>query len=282
MTYELKNKKYAIKVDSLGAELKSFSLNDEEYLYLGDSKYWHRSSPVLFPNVGKLKNNNYIYQNKNYSLPIHGLARHLEFEIKEKTHTCLSFVLKDNEQTLKHYPFSFELTLTYTLEVEGLIINYTVKSDEEILFSLGAHPAFLLKAPIDDSFFSFEKSEHQDAIGLNLDYGCICDVKDFKLSSDVLHLEKNIFSKDALIFKNLNSKNVSLNNTLNKKSVQVAFDGFEYLAFWAPVGAPFVCIEPWCGIADDVNTNHQLEEKISIIKLQKDEVFDKSLFISLV
>jgi len=282
MTYELKNKKYAIKVDSLGAELKSFSLNDEEYLYLGDSKYWHRSSPVLFPNVGKLKNNNYIYKNKNYTLPIHGLARHLEFELKTETNTCLSFILKDNEQTLKHYPFSFELTLTYTLEKEGLSINYGVKSDEEILFSLGAHPAFLLKAPIDDSFFSFDKVETQDAIGLNLEYGCICDVKNFRLDSNTLHLEENIFSKDALIFKNLNSKNVSLNNTMNKKSVKVSFDGFEYLAFWAPVGAPFVCIEPWCGIADDVNTNHLFEEKTSIIKLQKNEVFDKSLFISLV
>jgi len=282
MTYELKNKNYAIKVDSLGAELKSFSLNNEEYLYLGDSKYWHRSSPVLFPNVGKLKNNNYIYKNKNYTLPIHGLARHLEFEIKEETATCLAFVLKDNEQTLKHYPFSFELTLTYTLEDEGLIINYMVKSNEDILFSLGAHPAFLLKAPIDDSFFSFDKVETQDAIGLNLEYGCICDVKDFRLDSNTLHLEQNIFSKDALIFKNLNSKSVSLNNSMNKKSVKVSFEGFEYLAFWAPVGAPFVCIEPWCGIADDVNTNHLFEEKTSIIKLQKDEVFDKSLFISLV
>ena len=73
-----------------------------------------------------------------------------------------------------------------------------------------------------------------------------------------------------------------MNNTKNKKSVQMNFDGFEYLAFWAPVDAPFVCIEPWCGIADDVNTNHQFEDKTSIIKLQKDEVFDKSLFISLV
>jgi len=282
MTYELKNKKYSIKVDSFGAELKSFSLKDEEYLYLGDSKYWHRSSPVLFPIVGRLKNNNYIYNNKNYTLPIHGLARHQEFELKDQNDTTLSFVLKDNEQTLKHYPFTFQLALTYILEESGLKINYKVSSDEEILFSLGAHPAFLLKAPIDESFFNFEKVENEDAIGLNLEYGCICDIKDFKLDSNTLHLEKDIFSKDALIFKDLNSKHVSLNNSRNQKSVKVLFEGFEYLAFWAPVDAPFVCIEPWCGIADNVNTNHLFEEKTSIIKLQKDEVFDKSLFISLV
>lgn len=282
MVYEIQNTKYKIKVDSFGAELKSFSLKNEEYLYLGDSKYWHRSSPVLFPIVGRLKNNNYIYNNKNYTLPIHGVARHQEFLLKDQNDTTLSFVLKENEQTIKHYPFNFELTLTYTLEDQGLKINYTVRSDEEILFSLGAHPAFLLKAPIDESFFSFEKVENQDAIGLNLDYGCICDVKDFRLDSNTLHLEKNVFSKDALIFRDLNSKSVSLNNSVNQKSVKVSFEGFEYLAFWAPVDAPFVCIEPWCGIADHVNTNHILEEKTSIIKLQKDEVFDKSLFISLV
>ena len=282
MIYKLQNKNYKIKVDSLGAELKSFSLDNEEYLYLGDSKYWHRSSAVLFPTVGRLKNNNFIYKNKNYTLPIHGFARHQEFELKGKSDTTLSFVLKENTQTLKHYPFGFELTLTYTLEEEGLKINYTVRSEDEILFSLGAHPAFLLKAPIDESFFSFEKVENEDAIGLNLDYGCITDSKNFKLDSNTLQLEKNIFSKDALIFKNLNSKNVSLNNAVNKKSVKVSFEGFEYLAFWAPVDAPFVCIEPWCGIADDVNTNHLFVEKTSIIKLQKDEVFDKSLFICLV
>ena len=123
--------------------------------------------------------------------------------------------------------------------------------------------------------------QHQDAIALNLEYGCISDESGYSLSSNTLNLEKDIFSKDALIFKNLNSKKVSLENTTNSKKVNMTFDGFEYLAFWAPVGASFVCIEPWCGVADHINTNHNLEEKISIIKLAKNEIFQKSLFISL-
>jgi len=281
MIYELQNNTYKIRVDSFGAELKSFKLKDEEYLYQGDTPFWHRSSPVLFPNVGKFKNNNYTYENKNYTLPIHGLARHNEFKIIEQTKSSLSFQLTHDKESLKHYPFHFELTLTYILSDENLQITYNVTSDEDIYFSLGAHPAFLLKDSINNSYFNFDKDEQKDAIGLNLEYGCICDTKDFSLNSNKLKLEKNIFEKDALIFKNMNSKNVSLNNINNKKSVNVNFDGFEYLAFWAPVGAPFVCIEPWCGIADDVNTNHKLEEKVSIINLLKNDVFNKSLYISL-
>jgi len=285
MLYELRNKDYVIQVDSLGAELKSVLYKDEEYLYQGDTKYWHRSSPVLFPIVGRLKNNNYRYKNKNYTLPIHGFARHSEFTLKieneNENETSLTFILKENTQSLKHYPFSFLLCITYTLHENGFELSYEVSSQEALLFSLGAHPAFLLKASIDDTYIEFEKKETADLLCLNLDYGCIGSKKNNYLNSSRLKLHNDIFAQDALIFKNLNSKKVSLKNGINEKSINVAFDGFEYLAFWAPVDAPFVCIEPWCGIADDIHTNHELEDKTSIIKLSKNEVFRKSLWISL-
>lgn len=281
MLYELKNDKYMIKIDSLGAELKSVLYKEEEYLYQGDTQYWHRSSPILFPIVGRLKNNNYIYENKNYTLPIHGFARHNEFILENETDTSLTFILKENTQSLKHYPFSFLLSLTYTLFENSFKLSYKVSSSEEIFFSLGAHPAFLLKAPIHETYLEFEENENADLFCLNLDYGCIDDKKKDFLNSKTLKLHQNIFSKDALIFKNLNSKKVNLKNELNTKSVHVDFDGFEYLAFWAPVDAPFVCIEPWCGIADDIHTNHELEDKTSIIKLSKNKIFEKSLSITL-
>jgi len=282
MRYKLKNENYEVDIDSLGAEIKSFLFKKEQYLHSGDEIYWHRSSPVLFPIVGRLKKNNYFFNNKSYRLPIHGFARFYEFELVEQIDEKLSFKLIENKDTLKHYPFAFELILSYTLTNKGLKIDYKVSSsEEEIYFSLGVHPAFLLKANIDDTFFTFEKDEDKWALPLNLEYGCICDEKRVALKGNILKLEKNIFENDALIFKNLNSKVVTLNNSKNKKSVRVNFDGFEYIAFWQPVGASFVCIEPWCGIADNINTNHNFKQKQSIIKLKKNQTFSKSLFISL-
>jgi len=277
--YELSNEHYNIKISSFGAELKSVLYKDHEYLHLGDSTYWHRSSPVLFPIVGKLKNNYFTYKNKSYSLPIHGLARHSEFELIEKTSNKLTFLLKEDTNSLKHYPFRFNLEIQYTLNYNNFKIEYKVHSDENIYFNLGAHPAFTLHSNIDDSYMEFEKDEHKDILCLDMNHGCISHTKKDVLTSNKLQLHHDIFSKDALIFQNLNSTQVSLKNTTNNKSVHVEFDGFTYLAFWAPVGAPFVCIEPWCGRADDIDTNHRLEDKTSIIMLEKDKSFIKTLTI---
>lgn len=282
MLFVLKNDQASIEVNSLGAELKSFKLKNEEYLYSGNDTHWHRSSPVLFPIIGKLKNNNYKYQNKNYSLPIHGLARHLEFILISQENNTLSFLLEENEESLKHYPFRFSLKISYVLNNNKLEIKYTIKSKDDILFSLGTHPAFLLKADINDSFIEFEKHENADLLSLNLENGCIKDKKkkDF-LDSKFLNLEKNIFSKDALIFDNLKSKVIFLKNNKNNKKVSVEFKNFPFLGLWAPIGAAFVCLEPWCGIADYENSSYDLENKVGIITLKKNEVFNRKLLITI-
>ena len=110
--------------------------------------------------------------------------------------------------------------------------------------------------------------------------GCISTkTKEFS-NSKIINLEKNSFKNDALIFKDLKSKKVSLKNTLNDKCIHICFGKFEYIGFWAPIDASFVCIEPWCGIADYENTNHQLEDKVGIIKLNKNEIFERVINIS--
>ena len=278
---ELTNGALHVKINSLGAELKSFTCKGLEYLYAGDKTYWHRSSPTLFPIVGRLKNNNYKYKNKKYTLPIHGFVRFKEFKLIEETKNSFTFLLQESESSLKHYPFKFNLEIKYTLKENELEINYNIDSSEDILFSFGAHPAFLLHTDIDNSYMEFEKTESSDALCLDLNLGCVNQKRKDVLNSNKLSLQYDVFSNDALIFKNLNSDKVTFKNFHNSKSVKVIYAGFEYLAFWAPVGAPFVCIEPWCGVADDIKTNHQLENKTSMIKLKKNTLFKKSLKISL-
>ncbi len=279
-TFTLKNPNYNIKINSLGAELKSIFFQGEEYLHQGKS-HWHRSSPVLFPIVGKLKNNNYTYKNKKYTLGIHGFARHNEFQLIKQNDKELSFLLKENENSLKHYPFNFNLKITYTLNENSLSIKYEISSNQEILFSFGAHPAFLLKANINDSYLKFEKKEKANLLCLDLKNGYVSNSKENYLNSDILKLKTNIFKNDALIFKSLKSNKVHLLNTKNKKSINITFKDFSHIGFWAPINAPFVCIEPWCGIADDIGTNHNFEEKDSIIRLRGGEVFSRSILVSL-
>jgi galactose mutarotase-like enzyme len=276
----LKNNDYELVINSFGAELKSSKYKNEEYLHIGDDAYWKRSSLVLFPIIGKLKNNNYKHNNKNYSLPIHGLARHREFKLIEQSPTSLAFLLKDDENSLKHYPFKFNLTIKYILEADSFSINYEVSSSEDILFSLGAHPAFLLKDDINNSYLEFNKHEKSDLLCLDINNGCIASRKKDYLNSNLINLNTQIFKDDALIFENLKSNSVSLKNSKNSKSINVIFDNFSHMGFWAPVNAPFVCIEPWCGIADYSNTNYNFEEKIGIIKLEKNKAFSRSISIS--
>ena len=282
MTYTLKNDMTSIEVNSLGDELKSFKLQTEEYLYDGKDIHWHRSSPVLFPIVGKLKNNNYKYKNKNYSMPIHGIARHLEFKLTFKSENSLCFILKNDESTLKIYPFRFFLQIEYYLQNNSLEIKYTVTSEDNILFSLGAHPAFLLKANINDSFIEFEKKEALDLLCLNLDNGCIKKdkINNF-LDSDIILLEKDIFSKDALIFEKLKSNIVNMKNKINKKSIKLQFKNFPYFGIWAPINASFICLEPWCGIADYEESSYDFVNKVGIINLIKNENFKREIKISL-
>jgi len=280
MIYELKNDKYRLKIDSFGAELISASFNNEEYLHQKEEVYWNRSSPVLFPIVGKLKNNNYKYKNKNYSLPIHGLARHKEFTFVEKSQNSLVFSLSEDENSLKHYPFIFTLQITYILKEDSFDIVYEVSSKEDILFSLGAHPAFVLKASLDNTYLEFKEKEELDLLCLNLENGCINKRVKHYLNSKILPLKKNIFKNDALIFEATKSQEVSLKNKENEKSVRIVYEDFPFIGFWAPINADFVCMEPWCGIADEEDTNYIFEEKKGIISLKKNETFSRKLAIS--
>ena len=146
MNYEIKNSFIKAKIKLFGAELNSLQKIDEdlEYIWQGNPKYWARHSPVLFPIVGRLKDDSYFYKNKKYNLSQHGFARDKEFELLKKEHDSIEFSLKNDEETLKNYPFLFELNISYKLEKTDLIIAYKVKNRSEyrLYFSIGAHPAF--------------------------------------------------------------------------------------------------------------------------------------------
>lgn len=281
MNYEIKNEFLKAKIKSFGAELNSLLKIDEdlEYIWQGDSKYWARHSPILFPIVGRLKDDSYFYKNQKYNMTQHGFARDKEFELIKKEADFLEFRLCADEKSLEIYPFSFELYLSYKLEKSSLIVSYKVinKSDEKMLFSIGAHPAFnwSLKEneKKEDYFLEFENIKQTKRYFLN-DLGLVYDSVDLKITDNKIALNEELFKNDALVFEDFNIKTLTLKNSKNENFVKLNFENFPYLGIWSkPSGAPFLCIEPWFGVADEENSTQNLEDKKGLITLQKDEVF---------
>ena len=289
MNYEIKNEHIKAKIKSFGAELNSLQKIDEdlEYMWQGDSKYWNRHSPILFPIVGRLKNDSYTYQNQKYNMTQHGFARDKEFEVIKNEADFMEFRLKSDEKTLLIYPFLFELYISYTLVKTKLIISYKVvnKNADEMLFSIGAHPAFnwtfTNESKKEDYFLEFENIKKTKRYFLN-ELGLVYKNEDLEIKNNKILLNEELFKNDALVFNDANIKTVSLKNknenkNENKKDnriIKVDFESFPYLGIWSkPSGAPFICIEPWFGLADEENSNQNLEDKKGMIRLEKDEVF---------
>ncbi|SDS40884.1 Galactose mutarotase [Gillisia sp. Hel1_33_143] len=288
--YSLENKKLSLKVKPTGAELCSI-INKEnglEHIWQGDPTIWKGHAPVLFPIVGNLKDDEFIFEGNAYSMPRHGIFRHSNaIELIEQTTDRLTFSFKYSEETLKQYPFKFEFQLSYiltenTVEVKHEVINLDSKP---IYFSVGAHPAFNL--PL------FEGEEYQDYY---LEFDKKLDLKTYLLSpeglvseeteeiisdSETIQLHKDLFLKDALIFKDISSKNVVLMSKKHGPVLEVNYPDFKNLGLWSKPGADYVCIEPWLGIADGVNTKKDLKTKEDINKLMPSETFNASYSIAI-
>jgi galactose mutarotase-like enzyme len=282
--FSIENDQLKVIINSKGAELQSI-FNKEfgiEYMWSGDAAFWGKKSPVLFPIVGTLKNDTYFYNDKAYKLSRHGFARDMEFEVADHQKESVSFFIKNNESTFKNYPFAFEFFIKYAIDNNKLAVTYTVKNifAEEMYFSVGGHPAF--KVPLaegttyTDYYLQFNNDESLQRWPISAD-GLI-ENKSLPVltGTNVLQLTKELFSKDALVFKHPASSVISLRSGKTNHGLDFNISGFPYLGIWAAKNADFVCIEPWCGIADSIDTNQQLIHKEGINKLNAGEIFERS------
>lgn len=279
----IENDDIRVEVAMLGAELQRIThkVTGVEYMWDGDPAYWAKHSPILFPIVGTLKDNIYIYEGKEYHLSRHGFAREMEFELYQKSGHMLTFRLRSNEVTLAKYPFPFELYVEYSITGSSLNVSYRVVNTGEkpMYFSIGGHPAF--KVPLfegdtyNDYILEFNKAENAGRWLLDnglLETGTVPLLED----TDRLPLRKELFEADAIVLKQLNSTKVRLVQEHARRGFEFDFNGFPYLGIWAAKDADFVCIEPWCGIADSVDSNQQLVEKEGIHMLNAGVLFERT------
>ena len=279
----LENEVLRVEVASKGAELQSI-LNKVfgiEYLWNGNPLYWAKRSPVLFPIVGGLKNNTYSYQGKSYQLPRHGFAREMEFQVEKQSHKEIGFLLSSNAETKINYPFDFEFRIRYQLQGDELSTEYMVTNTGRgiLLFSVGGHPAFRLPLTVgtnfDDYYLKFEETENLSRWPISKDGLIQIQPIPVLQDSNRLNLKKSLFYQDALVFKYPASSEISLNSGKTPHGLLFQMGEFPFLGIWSAKDADFICIEPWCGIADSVNSNQQLESKEGIEKSAPGKVFSR-------
>lgn len=281
----LQNEHLIIESKNSGAELTRIfcKKQNKEILWSGDSKYWGRQSPILFPIVGKLKDNTTIIEDCTYTMGQHGFARDLDFELIQADNHSVSYRLVSSETTHSLYPYDFELLIKYTLIDSEVRIDWNVvnKDSKEMYFSIGAHPAFNIDNSLSDYCLEFKSKDNISQITLNGPYSD----KDFVLEKlNTLLLNPDLFSNDALIYTNIDK--VTIKNNKDESFVNVNFTDFPLVGIWTPYykdsnsTAPFLCIEPWYGLADSVDSDGQYKNKKYINKLDPSECFSVSYSIS--
>jgi galactose mutarotase-like enzyme len=272
----LENEFLTVAVDTFGAEMHSVQKDGIEYLWQADKSFWARHAPVLFPIVGKLKDGQYCYDDTIYEMSGHGFARDNEFQLVKSDNDELVYELRESDESLKHYPFKFIFRVSYKLTDNKIRVRYDVKNEDEkfMSFGVGAHPAFnvpLENGSFEDYTLTISPDEKRTYIPLDVARGTLKLSQTSEVEVQDLPLTRELFAKDALVYTSSVSKemSVALTNSLDNRSVTVTWKDMPYFGLWSlyPADAPFVCIEPWCGIADDQETDGDLTTKFGINEL---------------
>ncbi|EAE8347907.1 aldose 1-epimerase family protein [Listeria monocytogenes] len=279
---KLENEVLLVEMKTAGAELTRIFHKDTglEYLWNADGKFWGRHSPVLFPTVGRLVEDTYLVDGKSYHLGQHGFARDREFQVVEQTENSVRFELDADEDSLAVYPYKFKLSIIYTIEKNTVAVSYEVENtdNKRIYFSIGAHPAFNLPltdgTTFEDYYLDFGTEENLETLCLQGPYRSGEIKKIVDESARYLPLTYDLFKNDALIFEALKQKEMTIKSAKTPHFVKVSFPEFPFVGVWtAKAGTPFLCIEPWYGIADGVGESVELRDKAGIEHLEPEAVF---------
>ncbi len=287
--YKLMNDEMTLTVSTKGAEIRSLKKNTDgrEYMWQADPAFWGWTAPVLFPVVGAFRNGEYRFEGKTYHMPQHGFARRSEFVHKPVEGSELGFVLTESPDTLKDYPFCFRLEVGYTLQGRSVNVRWRVLNtgEETMYFSIGAHPAFncppTQACRKNECLLSFNAQDKLTATLLNLKVGNVSDqTMDVALKDGMLPIADDLFDIDTLIVENGQAGEVSLNAPDQRPYVTVSFDA-PLFGVWSPSkDAPFVCLEPWYGLADHENFSGDLSERKYEQRLEPQAEFTASYKIT--
>ncbi|WP_368901212.1 aldose 1-epimerase family protein [Oceanobacillus oncorhynchi] len=276
-----------VEIESNGAEIRAVEhkKNNLSYMWTGDSAYWGRVSPVLFPIVGRLKGDQYQLDGKTYDMSQHGFLRDVEFELGSHSTEHVAFEAASDGRFKEVYPYEFKATITYSLNQDSLSVDWKIenKNSGEMYFSIGAHPAFriplLENEGLEDYQLKFTPAPNKEVMEYGLENALVHE-KGVRNQLPDITLQPELFAKDAMIYSHIDR--IELVSAKSDRGVDVEFTDFPFVGIWSKYNeennsiAPFVCIEPWCGIADMHDTTGDFKEKFGVNRLEAGEVFQKA------
>ena len=287
---KLENDQIEVIVNYHGAELRSLKkkATDQEYLWNADAKYWGRTSPVLFPFVGGVKNKVYRYEGKEYPMNQHGFAREKEFTCVEEGTEKLRYRLMSDEETRKYYPFDFVLWITYELREKEVLVSWEVenRSGEVMSFTIGGHPGFRFEKEgeqKEDYELYFPENTEFTATAVDLVNGTGKPDQKYrvKLTDHTLVLSDQLFDVDTLVVDDAQIREV----WLRRKATGQLYAGVrcidEFCSFgiWSLPKGPYVCLEPWAGRCDDEGFCEDISKKPGINRAKPGECWKKQYAI---
>ena len=279
MIIKIENAAFSAEIDTKGAELQNLIRKSDnmDIIWHGDKSVWGNHAPILFPYVARCLGGHFMIEGKKceYSRN-HGFARDLEHKLVEQTADGAVFELTQSDDTLYRFPYAFCLRTEYKLTDKGINWKLTVKNtgDKAFRFGIGTHAAFDLNgANAEDFVVEFEKKTPLTAVVCTPEAYLTAD-KEGKSPVTQAYGEKETgfvpvtsagFGNGHL-FTNNGSNWVGLKNKKNGSIIKIQTTDFPYVMIWQnTAGAPqFVCIEPWHGLPDAINTDHQWQNKVGM------------------
>lgn len=282
MLQTIENEQLICTIESVGAEIRSLKnkVTGEEYIWQIDVSVWGSSSPVLFPAIGKIKEDRIVYNGADFAMPKHGIIRNNEDLIFEKRgDSSCAFILTSSVKTLTQYPYKFTFSVEFSLIENRLIMNYVVENQDivPISFACGGHTAYALplneSTQLSDYVVEFPKDVELFASTLG-ESGLLSDRKrKIETNGKLLSLSETLFNEDALIFENVNYDWVRLRKKGEEKGVIVKFTDYPHLALWAKPGADYICVEPWLGLPDSENESTEITQKPTYRSIEPNTTF---------
>ncbi|MCX7728349.1 MAG: aldose 1-epimerase family protein [Bacteroidia bacterium] len=283
MSLLIQNKYLKAQFSNIGAELISLRYRNKELIWNADPP-WKRHAPILFPIVGKLKDNTFFWKDNSYTLFQHGFARDVEWLCTYHSDTTIEFELTDTEMTFQNYPFHFSLIAEYQVVENTLEIFFRVFNPyhDTLPFSIGYHPAFCLHHQLPDYQLNFFP-EQNELLCTKLKDGLITNQRyTIPLSNSALQLEASLFQDDAIVLENNFISEIELWSLKDNFSISVKSNNVKNWGVWTKLNCnEFICIEPWLGVADNENHNQKLEQKKDIILLPPYQSFEWKIIIEI-
>ena len=282
MLHTIENDKLVCTIESTGAEIRSLrdKATGKEYIWQIDESIWGSSSPVLFPAIGKIKENKVVYKGKDYAMPKHGIIRNnnsLSFE-QQGISTCV-FTLTSSEKALTQYPFQFSFTVAFTLIEKRLIMTYKVENRDSVPmhFACGGHTAYACplseNIQLSDYVIEFPTPFPLEASTLGASGLLSHHKRKIESSEGILPLSDTLFNEDALIFSDIACDWIRLRKKHENKGIVVRFTDYPHLALWAKPGADYLCIEPWLGLPDLEDESVDITQKPTYKTIAPDTEF---------